>query len=81
MFAAQFVPLIHLDDHPLEDRFALHLSTSLPTSIEAFVHERVPGTQRIELCRVGDRVIVHHGWEPVAEGCQPSADDAVIALD
>jgi len=81
MFAAQFVPLIHLDDHPQDDRFALHFRTSLPASIEAFVHERVPGAQRIEMCRDGQRVVIHEGWEPVAEGCRPAAGDRVIALD
>ena len=81
MFAAQFAPLIHLDDHPQEDRFALQLRTSLPASIEAFVHERVPGAQRIEMCRDGQRVVIHQGWEPVAEGCRPTGGDRVIALE
>src|SRR5439155_13002899 len=62
MFAAQFVPLIHLDDHPQEDRFALRLRTSLPASMEAFVHEHVPGAWRIELCPDRERVGLHHGW-------------------
>jgi hypothetical protein len=81
MFAAQFVPLIHLDDHPQDDRFALHFRTSLPASIEAFVHERVAGARRIEMCRDGQRVVIHPGWEPVAQGCRPAAGDRVIALD
>src|SRR5204863_10110015 len=65
MFGAQFVPLIHLDDHPQEDRFALRLLTSLPASMEAFVHQRVPGARRIELCRDGERVVLQHGWESI----------------
>jgi len=81
MFAAQFVPLIHLDDHPAEDRFALRLRTSLPASMEAFVHQHVPGAQRIELCRDGERVVIHRGWEPIGEGCRANTEDRVIALD
>ncbi len=32
MFAGHFVPWVHYDDHPQEDRFALRVRTSVPTS-------------------------------------------------
>ena len=81
MLAAGFIPWIHLDDHPEAEVFALRVQTSLPRSIEAFVQARVPGAQRIELCHDGRQVVVHRGWEPIAEGCRPGADDRVVALD
>ena len=37
MFAGAFVPWIHYDDHPVDDRFALRFRTSLPQSLEDFV--------------------------------------------
>jgi hypothetical protein len=81
MVAAPFVPLIHLDDHPQDDLYALRMRTSLPLAIEAFVRERVPGAERIQMCHDGGRVVIRHGWEPVAEGCRPQAGDRVVNLD
>jgi len=80
MFAGQFVPYVHLDDHPLEDRFALRLRTSVPASIEAFVRARWPQARRVELCHDAQRVVVRRGWQPLAGGCRPGPDDEVIAL-
>lgn len=81
MFAAGFIPWLHRDDHPDKDLFALRFRTSLPASIEAFVRQRVPGAQRIELCHDEHQVVVRRGWQPVAEGCRPDAGDRVVALD
>jgi hypothetical protein len=81
MFAAGFVPFIHLDDHPQEDLDALRVRTSLPTAIEAFVHERLPGARRIEMCHDGSKAVIRQGWEPVAQGCRPQAGDRVVDLD
>jgi hypothetical protein len=81
MFAAPFIPMIHLDDHPLDDRFALRLRVSLPTTIEAFVRERMPGAQRIEMCFDARQAVVHRGWDDIAPGCVPRIGDAVIAFD
>ncbi len=81
MFAAPFVPLIHLDDHPREDLHALRVRTSLPQAIEAFVRERLPGAKRIEMCHDGGKVVIRYGWEPIAEGCRPGAGDRVVDLD
>lgn len=71
MFASTFVPLVHLDDHPEADVFAMKLKISLPSTVERFIQERLPGSERIELCYDRERVVVHHGWTPIAEGCQP----------
>jgi hypothetical protein len=82
MFAAQFVPFVHLDDHPEDDRFALKLRVSLPAAIDGFVHRRLPGAQRLEFCHDGARMVVRRGWgAPLAEGCRPEPGDTVIALD
>jgi hypothetical protein len=81
MFAASFVPFIHLDDHPREDLDALRVRTSLPMAIEAFVHERVPGATRIEMCHDGAKAVIRRGWESLAQGCRPQAGDRVIDLD
>jgi hypothetical protein len=81
MFAAPFVPLIHLDDHPQADLYALRVRTSLPTAIEAFVRERLPDAKRIEMCHDGRKAVIRHGWEPVAEGCRPQDGDRVVDLD
>jgi hypothetical protein len=81
MMAAAFVPFLHLDDHPAEDRDAMLLRVSLPTTVEAFVRERVAGSERIELCHDGRQVVVHRGWTPIAEGCKPGEGDRVVPLD
>lgn len=80
MFAGQFVPWVHLDDHPLADRYALRLRVSVPASIEAFVRARWPQARRVELCHDAQRVVVRRGWVPLADGCQPEPGDEVVAL-
>jgi len=80
MFAGQFVPLVHVGDHPVDDIHALSLRVSVPASIEDFVHRRVPGTQRVELCHDKSRIVVHRGWEQLGSDCTPMAGDEVIAL-
>ena len=81
MFAAGFIPWLHSGDHPDEDLFALRFRTSLPASIEAFVRQRLPGAEHIELCHDERQVVVRHGWEPIAQGCRPNAGDRIVALD
>ncbi|WP_082491767.1 DUF2145 domain-containing protein [Duganella sp. Leaf126] len=83
MQAGRFVPLLHLDDHPDHDRAARQLVISLPTSLERFVQYRFPASERVELCHDDKRVVVRHGWTPIADGCVPdfTQGDRVIALD
>jgi hypothetical protein len=81
VFASSFVPLLHLDDHPQEDIYALKLRVSLPSAVEAFVRERHPLSERVELCHDGRQIVLHRGWEPVSDGCLPGAGDRVVALD
>ena len=81
MFAAPFVPMIHVDDHPIDDRFALQFRTSLPASIERFMRQQAPGAQRIELCHDARRAVIHRGWDSIAEGCVPGEGDRVIDFE
>ncbi len=81
MAVAPLLPWIHLDDHPESDRYALRLRTSLPADIEHFVQQQVSGVQRIELCHAAGRVVLRHGWLPLAAGCVPQAGDRVFELD
>ncbi len=80
MWASAFVPLIHLDDHPAEDKAAMKLQVSLPTSIEAFVRQRLPDSERIEICHNAKHIVVHSGWSAAAPNCQASEGDQVIDL-
>jgi len=79
--ARPFVPWVHVDDHPAADRTARRYLVSMPASIEAFVRMQLPAAQRIELCHADDRIVVHRGWDPVAEGCVAGDGDRVSVLD
>lgn len=81
MLAPYFIPLLNLDDHPEADRAAMQLQVSLPAAIETFMRQRLPGSERVEICHDEQRIVVHHGWSAVAEGCVPGADDRVIPFD
>jgi hypothetical protein len=80
MFAGQFVPLVHMNDHPVEDLHALAMHTSVPASIEAFVRRRAPEAKRIELCHTQERIVVRRGWEPLGASCVPAEGDEVIPM-
>lgn len=78
MWFSHFIPWLHSDDHPTEDLAAKRYQTSLPDSIEAFVRERWPQAQRIEFCHNKHEIVIHRGWEPVAEGCKAGEGDQVL---
>ena len=81
MWAGSLVPWLHNDDHPPDDLAQWRYRVSMPASIEAFVRQRLPDAQRIEICHADRRVVVRRGWDAIAEGCQPGADDQVITLN
>jgi hypothetical protein len=81
MFAAPFIPWVHLDDHPEADLIALRFRTSMPAAIEAFVRQRVAGAERIELCHNSEHIVIRRGWQALAEGCQPAPGDRVLRFD
>lgn len=76
-----FIPWVHDDDHPPEAQRTRSYRVSMPQSIEAFVHAQVPGAERLELCHDEHRVVVHRGWDRMADGCKPAAGDRVIEMD
>lgn len=80
MFAAQFVPLVHSDDHPIDDLYAMRLRVSTPTALEAFAHRQVPQARRVEFCAVGRRLVVRRGWEPLPADCSAAEGDDVITM-
>ena len=81
MWLVSLIPWLHNDDHPPADLEQGVYRVSMPASIEAFVQATVPGAVRIEFCYAGRRVVVHRGWDSIAEGCLPGAQDTVIALE
>jgi len=80
MFAAQFVPLIHSDDHPIDDLYAMHLKVSTPAALEAFAHRLVPDAQRVEFCATGSTIVVRRGWDPLPADCRAAEGDEVLPL-
>ena len=77
---AGLLPWLHADDHPQENIVDAQFKVSMPASIEAFVHGRLPEATRVELCYTPQHIVVHRGWEPIAPGCKPGANDTVTAL-
>ena len=74
-------PWLQRDDHPQADLRQALLRVSMPASIEAFVRDRLPGAERLEFCHTDKHVVLRRGWQPIADGCVPAAQDTVIALD
>lgn len=80
MWLAAILPWLHSGDHPLEDLDAAQFRVSMPQSIAAFVQQRFPEARHVELCYTERHVVVRHGWDPIAPGCQPVEGDAVSLL-
>ncbi len=74
------VPWLSDDDHPPEELAHGRYNVSMPSSIETFVQATVPGATRVELCHAGRRVVLHRGWDDVAEGCVAGPGDQVTEL-
>ena len=81
MWLGEFIPWLYSDDHPGDDIEQSVYRVSMPASIEAFVHLVVPEATRIEFCHTDRHVVIRRGWEQIAEGCRPGAQDTVIALE
>ena len=63
-----------------DDLAAARFRVSMPASIEGFVRQQVPEARRIEVCYTSTQVVIHHGWTPIATGCQAGPGDEVIVL-
>ena len=74
------LPLVHVDDHPVEDIHALALQVSIPEAIERFVRQQVPQARHVELCHDTQRIVVRRDGPPIGAECRPMAGDDVISL-
>jgi hypothetical protein len=81
MWLGGTLPWLHSDDHPADDLSQWRFRVSMPESIESFTRARVAGARRIEFCHADRRIVIHEGWEPIAQGCKPGESDQVIELD
>ena len=81
MWLGAFIPWLHDDDHPAEDVAQMIYRVSMPASIEAFAQRQLPGAARLEFCHTETHVVVHRGWQPIADGCQAGEQDTVIPFD
>ena len=81
MWLGALIAYVHSDDHPLADYRQSLYRVSMPASIQTFVQHTVAGVTRIEFCHTSKQVVVHRGWDAIAEGCVAGADDRVISLD
>jgi hypothetical protein len=81
MWLGTLIPWLHSNDHPREDTREAIYRVSMPASIETFVQQRIYGASRIELCHTERHVVIRRGWQMIAEGCEPGAQDTVIPLE
>ncbi len=80
MWLADLVPWLANDDHPKHELAHNRYNVSMPASIETFVQAKVAGARRVEICHAGRRVVLHRGWDDVAEGCVPGPGDTTYEL-
>ncbi len=78
MWLSGLVSWLHSDDHPDSDIDHQRYRVSMPASIEAFVRAMAPDARRVEICHTEREIVVHRGWDPVAEGCLPAPYDVVV---
>ncbi len=77
---ADFVPWLANDDHPPHEVAHDRYNVSMPASIEIFVQAKAPGATRVEICHAGRHVVLHRGWDDIAEGCVAGPGDRTIEL-
>jgi hypothetical protein len=77
---ADAMPWLANDDHPRHELAHNRYNVSMPASIETFVQAKVPGARRVEICHAGRRVVLHRGWDDIAEGCVAGPGDSTSEL-
>ena len=77
---ADIVPWLANDDHPPHEVAHNRYNVSMPSSIETFVQAKVPGATRVEICHAGRHVVLHRGWDDIADGCVAAAGDQTFEL-
>jgi hypothetical protein len=81
MWVSTLIPWLQQEDHPQADLQARQYRVSMPASIEAFVRQQWPQTQRIEFCQTPTHVLVRRGWGRLPNDCQASDGDTVISFN
>ncbi|MEI7949504.1 MAG: DUF2145 domain-containing protein [Gammaproteobacteria bacterium] len=79
--ASHFVKWVHSDDHPQEAMQQARYRVSMPASIETFIHTAFPDATRMEFCHNQQHMVIHHGWDALADNCEPGEQDTVMAFD
>ena len=74
------VPWLANDDHPPHEVAHNRYNVSMPASIETFVQAKVPGATRVEICHAGRHVVLHRGWDDIADGCAAGPGDRTFEL-
>ena len=80
VFLAGFMPLLNLQEHPQDDRFALQLQVSVPASIDTFVRQRLPAARVLQLCFTAQQAVLRHGDAPLPSDCRAQPGDRVLPL-
>ena len=77
---ADIVPWLANDDHPPHEIAHDRYNVSMPSSIETFVQAKVSGASRVEICHAGRHVVLHRGWDDIADGCVAGPGDQAFEL-
>ena len=78
---ARLFPWLYFDDHPDALLSEGKLQVSLPPALEQLARKLWPEAQRMEICYTPAQVVIHRGWDHIADGCVAREGDTVIALD
>jgi hypothetical protein len=81
MWVSHLIPWLNQADHPQHDLDRRQYRVSMPASIEAFVRQQWPATQRIEFCHNSTQVVFRQGWAQLDPNCQATEGDTVVTLN
>jgi hypothetical protein len=80
LLGGMLMPLLHNADHPAQNLRQGVYEVSLPGSLEAFVQHQQPQAARVEMCMNERQIVIHHGWDEIAQGCVAAPADSVLPL-
>ena len=78
VWVGHLIPLLHTNDHPSENIDRKIFQVSMPAAIEEFVKNRIDNVSRVEMCLKDNRIVIHRGWDSIADGCIAGPDDEVL---
>ena len=79
IWLGHLIPLLHSNDHPPENVDNKIFQVCMPASVEQFVKKRYDSVSRVEMCLKDNRIVIHHGWDSIADGCIAGPDDEVLS--